>query len=123
MSSEEPLNIPDGGGSYLSGEFVKTKGITSVKIVEPVPRMQKFEDGDKVQVSIAYVGQTNGDPSTWTMNMTSARALKSAWTEMGSKWVNKVVPIEVSKTAKGYAIYVDTTKLAQQEQTTQGVLS
>ena len=121
--SEEPLNIPAGGGSYLSGEIVKTKGITSVKIVEPKPRMQKFEDGDKVQVSIAYVGQTASDPSTWTMNMTSARTLKEAWGDMPSAWLNKVVPIEVSKTAKGYAIYADSVKLAQQEQTTQGVLS
>ena len=116
-SNEESLNIPEGGGVYLSGEYVKTKGIDKVKIVEPKPRMQNFDDGDKAQVTIAFVGQQEGDPNTWTLNNTTARALK-AWfgTDKPSAWLNKVVPIEVSKTQKGYAIYADSTRFDKIEQ-------
>ena len=71
--------------------------------------MVSFDDGSKkVQCHIAYSGQSSDDPDTWTMNNTTARDLKKLFnSDLPSDWLNKVVPIEVSKTQKGYAIYLD----------------
>ena len=111
---EQELQIPDGGGNYLTGEYAKTKRIENVKIVEPKPRMAHFDDGvAKVQVSIEYEGQKNGDPDTWTMNVTTARAIRDVYGLKPSAWIGKTIPIEISKTQKGYAIYADTTRFTK----------
>lgn len=108
-------------GNFISGEYVKEKGITEFDISNA--RNVEFEkDGKKktrVQVDIAYKNQGKDDPNTWTMNQTSARVLAEHFGSVDSdKWHGKI-PVETAPTEKGRAIYVDKVELKKK----QGVLA
>jgi len=112
--SEEELRIPEGGSNkFLKGEFAKQRGITKFRIVAPAPHMVSFTDNmgkatEKVQITVEYLGQSQTDPDTITLNNTTSRGLKVLFgSAKPSEWMGKVFPIEVSKTAKGYAILLD----------------
>jgi len=113
--------IIGGAGNYLTGEFVKEKGITKLDISNA--RNVEFEqDGKKknrVQVDVSYQGQGKDDPNTWTMNLTSAKVLADFFkSDDADKWKGKI-PIETAPTEKGRAIYVDKIELKR----SQGVLA
>lgn len=99
-----------GSGDFLKGEFVKDNKIDSVVFIkEPVMKETNF--GKKVQGEIEYKGKGKEDPHIWTLNNTSARLLVSAFGSDTKNWMGKEIPIEPSRTEKGYAIYVDEKKL------------
>ena len=121
MSSE--LIIPE-GGNYLRGEYVKEKGLTEIDLEPNSAKnvaFKRVENGvekseTKVQVRIKYPGQKDGDPDTWTMNVTSARVLQKFFgSNNPADWKGKI-PIEASKTTKGYAVFVDTMRLDKYKQ-------
>ena len=131
MSSEEQeLDIPEGGSKYLKGQFLKNRDIQKLKIAS-LPERKDFVDKDngtktvKFECKVVYVGQESDDPDTWTMNVTTARTIKSKFgTALASKWVGKIIPIKVDKMPNGnYVITADEGKLDKIEQPQeQGVL-
>ena len=117
---------------YFSGTFVKAKGISKVKIVEPEPRNVTITDQqgvskEKVRVTITYTGKEIGDPEEWTMTKTASSLLAEVWNSVeSSEWVGKIVPIEAVKTTYGLSIAVDEDAIAtaneKKAESTQGEL-
>lgn len=96
----------------MKGEFVKEKGITELKIVNEAQQIDT-DFGKKVECKISFSGQGKEDPDTWTMNNTTARLMQSHFGRDSKNWIGKTVPIEPSRTEKGYAIYLDETKIGK----------
>ena len=115
-SENKTTLIIETGGNYMTGEFAKKRELkeltivgkpTNVTLTDPLTKVAKV----KVQAKIKYAGQNKEDPDTWTMNSTSAKILGKKFGLEESNWENKKIPIEVSRTEKGYAIYADEMKL------------
>ena len=115
-SEKKTTLIIETGGNYMSGEFAKKKELKELTIIgnpinvtltDPLTKVSKV----KVQAKIQYGGQGKDDPDTWTMNATTARILGKKFGTDEKNWANKKIPIEVSRTEKGYAIYADEMKL------------
>lgn len=105
----------------MTGEYVKEHDIAELDISNATNIT--FDDNGvkkvKVQVDVKYRNQKDADPNKWTMNDTTARTLAEYFgTKSSSKWTGRI-PIETSKTAKGYAIFADSIKLKK----TQSVLN
>ena len=73
--------------------------------------MVDTEFGKKVECHVSYEGQGKEDPNVWTMNNTTARLMQSHFGRDSKNWTGKTIPVEPSRTEKGYAIYLDETKL------------
>ena len=99
------LEIPE--NTWLKGEFVKDKGIKSVTMVKEEPKGTQGDFGFKVEATIKFEGQGKEDPNKISWNVTSARLLKKFLGANTMQWLDKEVPIEASRTEKGYAIYAD----------------
>ena len=77
------------------------------------PKGVDGEFGYKVEAQVKYDGIKSGDPDTISWNVTSARMLAKVFGKNAADWLNKAIPIEPSRTEKGYAIYVDEKKLLE----------
>lgn len=69
--------------------------------------------GKKVECHVSYSNQGKDDPDTWTMNNTTAKLMQKEFGTDSKNWIDKTIPIETGKTEKGYAIYLDETKLSK----------
>ena len=103
-----------GSGDFINGDYIKEKGITKFKI-ETEAEMVETKFGDKVECKVSFNGQSGDDPTTWQMNNTTAKGLQKLLGEDSKSWIGKTIPIEPSKTEKGYAIYLDEITAAKQE--------
>jgi len=92
--------------SYLKGEFVKENKIIEIIFITE-PKMTETKFGNKVEGEVEYNGQGKEDPHIWTLNNTSARMLLKHFGKETKEWMGKKLPVEPSRTEKGYAIYID----------------
>ena len=96
----------------MKGEYVKEKGLIELKITNEAQKIDT-DFGKKVECKVSYNGQGKDDPDTWTMNNTTAKLMQSNFGKDSKDWIDKIIPIEYGKTEKGYAIYLDETKLSK----------
>jgi len=96
----------------LKGEFVKEKSIKKLKILDEAQQIDT-DFGKKVECHVSYDGQGKEDPDTWTMNNTTAKLMQKHFGTNSKEWINQIIPVEPSRTEKGYAIYLDETKLSK----------
>ena len=99
------VEIEDTSG-YIKGEFVKDNKITEILFITE-PKMTETNFGNKVEGEIEYNNKGKEDPHTWTLNNTSARILLNHFGKETKEWMGKKLPVEPSRTEKGYAIYID----------------
>lgn len=98
------IEIPE--NTWLKGEYVKDNKIEEVTILDE-GRPVNGEFGFKVETKVKYKNQKDEDPDSLSWNKTSAKILEKFFGRDTLNWVGKTVPIEVSRTEKGYAIYPD----------------
>ena len=98
------LEIPD--NKWLKGEYVKDKGIGELKILDE-GKAVNGDFGFKVETKVSYEGQTDDSPNTISWNLTSVKILEKIFGKETKDWIGKTIPIESSRTEKGYAIYPD----------------
>ncbi len=96
--------------SYVKGEFVKENKITEILFVTE-PKMTETNFGNKVEGEVEYSGKGKEDPHIWTLNNTSAKILLNYFGKETKEWMGKKLPVEPSRTEKGYAIYIDEARL------------
>ena len=82
-------------------------------MIDEEPEGKVGEFGYKVEAKIKYPGQGKEDPDHLSWNKTSARLLADVLGNDSKLWLNKTIPIEPSRTEKGYAIYVDEKKFRE----------
>ena len=104
------IDIPD--NTWLKGEYVKDHKIDEVTIIDE-GRPVNGEFGFKVETKVKYKGQNKGDPDSISWNKTSAKIIAKFFGEDTSNWIGKIIPVEASRTEKGYAIYPDEKLMAQ----------
>lgn len=107
------IEIPE--NKWLKGEYVKDNKIDEITILDE-GKPVNGEFGFKVEAKISYKGQSDDSPDTISWNITSARILEKMFGNDTKNWIGKTIPIESSRTEKGYAIYPDEKLLSKVSQ-------
>jgi len=102
------------GANTIKVEFVLEKKITSMKIKDEgeMVTYEAKKAGDsastKLVIGVSYDGQSDGDPTKWSMNNKSRNALIDIWGDDTNDWIGKTAEISTSGDGEFKHIVVDT---------------
>lgn len=102
------------GGNTLKVADVVEKKLTKLTITDE-GEMKTYEgdkEGDKsttkLVIGVSYKGQSEGDPTQWSMNNKSRNSLIDIWGDDTADWINKEAEIQLEGTGEYRHIVVDT---------------
>jgi hypothetical protein len=102
---------------YLKGDYVKEKGIQSLKILTEAKDSDSKDFGVKLECNVSYDNMVKDAPYIWSMNKTSRNVLIDFFGKDTKNWIGRIVPVETAVTEKGRAIHVDVVELKKQKNT------